>query len=91
MVKTMKQCSEHGRCKDSNNTFQIETIGYKYKISNIQATLGLAQFVRIIKDKSNNTDSLYYLSEPEQMIVMLKEVMIKSGIMKNNIIVDNWE
>ena len=60
-------------------------------MSNIQATLGLAQFVRIIKDKSNNTDSLYYLSKPEQMIVMLKEVMIKSEIMKNNIIVDKWE
>jgi len=61
MVKTMKQYSEHGRCKDPNNTFWIETIGYKYKMSNIQAALGLAQFLRIIKEKSNNTDSLYYL------------------------------
>jgi len=43
----IKQYSEHGRCKDPNNTFWIETIGYKYKMSNIQAALGLAQFERI--------------------------------------------
>ena len=40
----VKQFSEHGRSKDPNNTFWIETIGYKYKMSNIQAALGLAQF-----------------------------------------------
>ena len=60
-------------------------------MSNIQTALGLAQFVRIIKDKSNNTDSLYSLSESQQMIFLLKEVMIKSKIIKNNIIVDKWE
>ncbi len=38
----MKQYSEHGRCKDLNNTFWIETIGYKYKMSNILAALCLA-------------------------------------------------
>ena len=43
----VKQMSEHGRSKDPNNTFWIETIGYKYKMSNIQAALGLAQFERI--------------------------------------------
>ena len=43
----IKQFSEHGRCKDPNNTFWIEEIGYKYKMSNIQAALGLAQFERI--------------------------------------------
>jgi perosamine synthetase len=43
----IKQYSEHGRSKDPNNTFWIETIGYKYKMSNIQAALGLAQFERI--------------------------------------------
>jgi dTDP-4-amino-4,6-dideoxygalactose transaminase len=42
MVKTMKQYSEHGRCKDPNNTFWIEIIGYKYKMSNILAALCLA-------------------------------------------------
>jgi perosamine synthetase len=43
----IRQYSEHGRSKDPNNTFWIETIGYKYKMSNIQAALGLAQFERI--------------------------------------------
>ena len=43
----IKQYSEHGRSTDPNNTFWIETIGYKYKMSNIQAALGLAQFERL--------------------------------------------
>ena len=60
-------------------------------MSNIQTALGLAQFVRIIKDKSNNIDFLYYLPKSQGMIPMFKEVMIKSEIMENNIIVDEWE
>ena len=47
IFSNIKQYSEHGRSKDPNNTFWIETIGYKYKMSNIQAALGLAQFERI--------------------------------------------
>ena len=47
VYENIKQYSEHGRSKDPNNTFWIETIGYKYKMSNIQAALGLAQFERI--------------------------------------------
>lgn len=43
----IKQYSEHGRSKDPNKTFWIEALGYKYKMSNIQAALGLAQFERI--------------------------------------------
>lgn len=43
----IKQYSEHGRSKNPEKTFWIETIGYKYKMSNIQAALGLAQFERI--------------------------------------------
>ena len=43
----IKQYSEHGRSKDPINTFWIEEIGYKYKLSNIQAALGLGQFERI--------------------------------------------
>ena len=41
------QYSEHGRSSDPDKSFWIEEIGYKYKISNIQAALGLAQFERI--------------------------------------------
>ena len=47
IMSNVRQYSEHGRSKDPNNTFWIETIGYKYKMSNIQAALGLAQFERI--------------------------------------------
>jgi len=47
LFEEIKQFSEHGRSKDPNNTFWIETVGYKYKMSNIQAALGLAQFERI--------------------------------------------
>ena len=47
IFENIKQYSEHGRSKDPDNTFWIETIGYKYKMSNIQAALGLAQFERI--------------------------------------------
>jgi perosamine synthetase len=43
----IKQYAEHGRSTDPNKTFWIETIGYKYKMSNIQAALGLAQFERL--------------------------------------------
>ena len=43
----IKQYSEHGRSTDPNKTFWIETVGYKYKMSNIQAALGLAQFERL--------------------------------------------
>ena len=87
----MKQYSEHGRCKDLNNTFWIETIGYKYKMSNIQVALGLTQFERIFKDKSNNTDSLYYLSGPQKMIDIFRGELIKSEIMAGRIIVDDWQ
>ena len=41
------QFSEHGRSSDLDKSFWIEEIGFKYKISNIQAALGLAQFERI--------------------------------------------
>ena len=47
IFSNIMQYSEHGRSKDLNNTFWIETIGYKYKMSNIQAALGLAQIERI--------------------------------------------
>jgi perosamine synthetase len=47
IFENIKQYSEHGRSKDPDNTFWIEEIGYKYKMSNIQAALGLAQFERI--------------------------------------------
>ena len=43
----IKQYSEHGRSRDPSKTFWIETIGYKYKMSNIQAAIALAQLERV--------------------------------------------
>jgi len=57
----IKQYSEHGRSTDPKKTFWIETIGYKYKLSNIQAALGLAQFERLdeLIDKKRKIFSWY--------------------------------
>lgn len=44
----IRQYAEHGRSADSNKgAFWIEEVGFKYKMSNIQAALGLAQFERL--------------------------------------------
>jgi perosamine synthetase len=39
--------SNHGRARTCNKQFWPETVGYKYKISNVQAAIGLAQVNRI--------------------------------------------
>ena len=39
--------SEHGRSSKSRNPFEIETLGYKYKISNLQAACLAAQIERL--------------------------------------------
>jgi perosamine synthetase len=43
LFDTVKHFSEHGRV---SNGFEISDIGFKYKMSNIQAALGLAQLER---------------------------------------------
>jgi perosamine synthetase len=44
LFEDIKQLSEHGR---SGSGFDITSIGYKYKMSNLQAAMGLAQLERI--------------------------------------------
>ena len=39
--------SNHGRSKDQPQQFWSETIGFKYKMSNIQAAIGCAQIERV--------------------------------------------
>lgn len=39
--------SNHGRSRTSTKQFWAETIGYKYKMSNVQAAIGCAQLERI--------------------------------------------
>jgi len=62
MVENIKQYSEHERYKYPNNTFWIEAIGCKYKMSNIQVALSLTLFERII---------------PNQLIQFLDKVPLK--------------
>ena len=46
-MSTCKILNDHGRNPILNKTFWMDQIGYKYKMSNIQAALGLAQIERI--------------------------------------------
>ena len=41
------QLSNHGRSKSNNKQFWVDKIGFKYKMSNIQAAIGCAQLARI--------------------------------------------
>ena len=41
------QLSDHGRSPKNNSAFWVDRIGYKYKLSNMQAAFGLAQIERI--------------------------------------------
>lgn len=47
LFDTCKILNDHGRNPIINKTFWMDKIGYKYKMSNIQAALGLAQIERI--------------------------------------------
>jgi perosamine synthetase len=47
IFKNASVLNEHGRDSNLNKTFWMEKIGYKYKISNLQAALGFAQLERI--------------------------------------------
>jgi dTDP-4-amino-4,6-dideoxygalactose transaminase len=44
LYRKVKKIQDHGR---KSGTFWIEELGYKYKMSNIQAALGLAQLYRV--------------------------------------------
>ena len=54
--------SNHGRKKGQAKQFWPDILGFKYKISNIQAALGLAQVERIqqLIDRKNEIFSLYH-------------------------------
>ena len=93
VYENIKQYSEHGRSKDPDKTFWIETIGYKYKMSNIQAALGLGQFERIdeliekkrlifswYKDRLDNFDGLLLNEEANwaKSIYWMSSVYLKN-------------
>ena len=99
LFEDIKQYSEHGRSKDPNNTFWIETIGYKYKMSNVQAALGLAQFERLNEligrkreifswyyDRLNDVDGISLNKEAEwaKSIYWMASIFIDPGVMQIN-------
>ena len=47
LYERVNTLSNHGRSRNSNKQFWAEEFGYKFKISNIQAAIGVAQMNRI--------------------------------------------
>jgi len=90
--EAIKQFSEHGRSKDPDKTFWIEKIGYKYKMSNIQAALGLAQFERIdeLIEKKRTLFSYYWenLSDIEGVTLNKEARWAKSIYWMTSILLD---
>jgi perosamine synthetase len=58
----IQQLGDHGRSRDPEKTFWIDKLGYKYKMSNIQAALGLAQLERVneLIDKKREIFGWYF-------------------------------
>ncbi len=52
---------------------------------------GILSIETILKDKSDNSNSIYYLSGPQKMIDSFREKMLKNEIMETNIIFDEWD
>ncbi len=78
LSQKIKQLASHGRTlKKNKNTFWIEKIGYKYSMSNIQAALCLAQFIRIkelIKKKRKIFNWYYSYLKSLKLVTLNKEV-----------------
>jgi len=58
----IQKLGDHGRSRDPQTPFWIEEIGYKFKMTNLQAAFGLAQLERIneLIDKKRKIFSWYY-------------------------------
>lgn len=52
--------SSHGRVRGQTKQFWPETVGYKYKMSNVQAAIGCAQMERIAELIKRKRDILHY-------------------------------
>ncbi len=80
-------------CTNNLNEFSchiyIERDNHKCKLNNVRK--GILSIETIMKDKSNNPNSIYYLSGPQKMIESFREKILKSEIKETNIIVDEWD
>ncbi len=60
LYETVLTLSNHGRAKGQTKQFWADTIGFKYKMSNIQAAIGCAQIERIDELIDRKRDILKY-------------------------------
>jgi perosamine synthetase len=63
LYETVLTLSNHGRARGQTKQFWADTIGFKYKISNIQAAIGCAQMERIDELIDRKRDILKYYRE----------------------------
>lgn len=60
IASSVRTLNNHGRASGAHRAFWPETIGYKYKMSNIQAAIGCAQMERIDDLVSRKREILAY-------------------------------
>jgi perosamine synthetase len=63
LYETVLTLSNHGRARGQTKQFWADTIGFKYKMSNVQAAIGCAQIERIDKLIDRKRDILRYYRE----------------------------
>jgi len=80
-------------CEKKLNAFAyrvyMESNSSKSKANHINT--GMIPIQSVINENQRNKTTLYYLSGPQQMLDNFGRKMIKSGIIENDIIIDNWE
>ena len=63
LFKNVLTLSNHGRSKGEVKQFWPDRVGFKYKMSNIQAAIGCAQMERVVELISRKRDILTYYKE----------------------------
>lgn len=69
LYETVLTLSNHGRSRQQNKQFWADMIGFKYKMSNVQAAIGCAQMERIDElTKRKREIFLYYRNSFEKIL-----------------------
>lgn len=63
LYETVLTLSNHGRARGQTKQFWADMVGFKYKMSNIQAAIGCAQMKRIDELIKRKREILYYYRE----------------------------
>jgi perosamine synthetase len=86
------QLNNHGRSPDQIKQFWPEEVGFKYKISNIQAAIGCAQMERIdeLINKKREIYNIYkdLINEMQGVTINHEQENCKIGAWINNIVLD---